>query len=109
MTKDNLISTERLATELRKSPETVRRWARAGTIPHIKGTGGKGTDYKFDRIAVFEHFVKQDIIQSLENVLQDPALPGLIRKNITMMIDGVRNGWLSVDQVGEVWHEMFAG
>ena len=97
------ISTEMMARELRLHPVTLTRKARSKELPAHKQADGSWT---WDRVEVFEAIVKDDVCKSLSQILLDPALPQVIRSNITTMIEGVRGGWLSVEKVGELMHAM---
>lgn len=103
---DELITTDALARHLRRAPETVRRMARDGRIP--SHGGGKGQDYRFSPVEVFEALIKEDVINTLNNIREDKALPDVIRRNLATMAEGVNAGWLSLDDVGTLMHAMEA-
>lgn len=99
-----LVDVDTIAKLTRLHPESVRRKCRRKEMPFIRD----GYEYQFDVVEVFEHFVKQDIIETLQGYLDDPALPKVIRSNITTMRDGVRDGWLSIEKCSELMHAMEA-
>lgn len=94
MSDRKLIDTHALAKQMRKHPETIRRMCRAKQIPFVKIDG----EYRFDSVEVFEHFIRLDIVNSLNDILDDPRLPVEVRKNITGMSDGLRDGTISLDR-----------
>ena len=99
-----LVDADTIAKQLRIHPETLRRKLRSpdNDIPFVR----VGREYRFDPVVVYEHFVKKDILDTLEGYLADPKMPAVIRKAITEMHSGLREGWLSVEQCGALMHEM---
>jgi hypothetical protein len=68
--------------------------ARDGRKPAHKVNG----DWMFDYVEVFEHFVKQDIVASLNNILENPRLPREVHNDISGLANGLRDGLISMDQ-----------
>jgi hypothetical protein len=93
-----LIDVETLAGFMRKHPETIRRMARDGRLPSIK----VDHEYRFDYTEIIEHFLRADILSSLDRISSDVHVPHSLRGSATTMACGLRDGSMSVDDIGNV-------
>jgi hypothetical protein len=93
-----LIDVETMAGFMRKHPETIRRQARSGALPAIKVDG----EWKFDYWGIVDFFIRQDTLQSLDRITSDAKAPREIRRNAEEMANGLRDGWLSIDDIGNI-------
>ncbi len=93
-----MIDCETLAGFMRCNVETVRRHARAGTLPAKKIDG----EWAFDYWEIVDFFLLDDMLTSLDGIANDAKAPRQIRANAEEMARGLRDGWLSIDDVGNI-------